>query len=119
MNWGGFPLQGLCNTPFEKRSGLLNHRKSISWLALGIVGMLFVSPVVALATLIIFAGWMYFTSERGNIPWWAVSLVVIVFIAGLFLLSSALNRSGQFDSSSPLHVISGWLDKAVQWDVFT
>jgi hypothetical protein len=94
-----------------------DHR-AIIWLALGIVGMLFVSPVVALVTLIIFGGWMYFTSERGNISWWAVSLAVIVFIAGLFLLSSALNRSGEFDSSSPLHVISGWLDKAVQWDVY-
>ena len=88
------------------------------WLALGVGGMLLVSPGVALVTLVIFAGWMYFTSERGRISWWVVMLAVIGFIAGLFLLSSALNRSGEFDSSSPLHVISGWLDKAVQWDVY-
>jgi len=95
-----------------------HSRNSWIWLALGIVGMLLVSPVVALVTLIIFAGWMYFASERSRISWWAMSLAVIVFIAGLFLLSSALNRSGEFDASSPLHVISDWLNKAVQWDVY-
>ena len=118
MAFSAFALWGFVSWGFDTRRTLLDHSQSILWLALGLVGMLFVSPVVALVTLVIFAGWMYFPSERGHISWWAISLAVIVFIAGLFLLSSALNRSGEFDSSSPLHVISGWLDKAVQWDVY-
>src|SRR3990172_4838383 len=121
MAFIAFALWGFINSGVQELAPALSNGKpsgSRIWLALGMVGMLFVSPVVALATLVIFAGWMYFTSERGRISWWAVSLAVIVFIAGLFILSSALNRSGEFDSSSPLHVISGWLDKAVQWDVY-
>jgi len=114
---GGLDGTGSFDTPLKEHSGLLNHQ-SIKWLGLGIAGMLLVSPSVALVTLVIFGGWMYSTSERGRISWWMVVMAVLVFIAGLFLLSSALNRSGQFDSSSPLHVISGWLDKAVKWDVY-
>ena len=118
MAFSAFALWGFVSWGLDARRTLLDHRQAILWLAIGIVGMLFYSPVVALATLIIFAGWMYFTNERGHVSWWVVLLAVIVFIASLFLLSSALNRSGEFDSSSPLHVISGWLDKAVQWDVY-
>ncbi len=118
MAFSAFALWGFVSWGFDTadKRRLLNHQ--LFWLGLGIAGMLLVSPSVALVTLIIFGGWMYFTTERGRISWLAVSLAAIVFIAGLFLLSSALNRSGQFDSSSPLHVISGWLDKAVKWDVY-
>ena len=58
-----------------------------SGLDLAYSGMLLVSPVVALVTLIIFAGWILFTSERGNISWRTVLLLGIIFVAGLFFLS--------------------------------
>jgi hypothetical protein len=89
-----------------------------SWLGLGLLGMLLVSPVVALVTLIIFAGWILFTSERGNISWKTVLILGIIFVAGLFFLSSSLNRSGEFDATSPLHVINDWLRLAVKWDAY-
>ena len=91
---------------------------SLFWLGLGLIGMLLVSPVVALVTLIIFAGWMLFTSERGDISWKTVLILGIIFIAGLFFLSSSLNRSGEFDATSPLHVINDWLRLAVKWDAY-
>jgi hypothetical protein len=88
------------------------------WLGLGLLGMLLISPVVALVTLVIFAGWIFFTGERGNISWKTVLLLGIIFVAGLFFLSSALNRSGEFDATSPLHVINDWLRLAVKWDAY-
>jgi hypothetical protein len=88
------------------------------WLALGLLGMILVSPAVALATLIIFAGWMWFSSERGAISWKAILAFAIIFILGLFFLSASLNRSGEFDSSSPLSVINDWLKLAVNWNVY-
>ncbi len=94
------------------------ERRSLIWLGLGIFGMLLVSPAVALMSILIFAGWMYFTRERVHLSWWMIAGLGIVFIIGLFVLSSALNRSGEFDSSSPLHVIGGWWNRAVQWDVY-
>jgi len=88
------------------------------WLALGLLGMLLVSPSVALATLIIFTGWIFFASERRNISWKAIIIFIAVFIAGLFILSASLNRSGEFDTTSPLHVINDWLKSAVKWDAY-
>jgi hypothetical protein len=88
------------------------------WLAIGLLGMLLVSPAVALATLIIFAGWIWFTSERGTISWRVVLLFAAVFLIGIFILSASLNRSGEFNSTSPLHVINDWLKLAVKWDAY-
>lgn len=88
------------------------------WLAIGLLGMLLVSPAVALATLIIFAGWIWFTSERGRISWKVVLVFAVVFLIGIFILSASLNRSGQFNSTSPLHVINDWLNLAVKWDAY-
>ena len=99
----------------HRASELLNSRV---WLALGIVGMLFISPIVALVTLVIFAGWMYFASERGRISWWVVAIVVAVFVAGLFILSSALDRQGNLGGGTPIGVINNFMREAVKWDVY-
>ena len=104
---------------FAKQIGSAGEGRSVwFWLGLGLLGMLLVSPVVALVTLIIFAGWILFTSERRNISWRTVLLLGIIFVAGLFFLSSSLNRSGEFDATSPLHVINDWLRLAVKWDAY-
>ena len=88
------------------------------WLGIGLLGMLLVSPAIVLATLIIFAGWMFFTSERGDISWKTIAIFVAIFVIGLFILSASLNRSGEFDATSPLHVINDWLKSAVKWDAY-
>ncbi|HSO12560.1 MAG TPA: hypothetical protein VLT51_09310 [Anaerolineales bacterium] len=88
------------------------------WLGIGLLGMLLVSPAVALAHLIIFAGWMFFTNERRNFSWKFILVFILIFAAGLFLLSASLNRSGQFDTASPFHVINDWLKLTVKWDIY-
>jgi hypothetical protein len=88
------------------------------WLSMGLLGMLLVSPAVALVTIIIFAGWVYFTNEGREISWKGILVVGSVFILGLFILSASLNRSSQFDATSPLHVINDWLKSAVKWDAY-
>ena len=128
VNWGGTrgsPFQGLRDKPLKehtstgsaRRSGLLN-RQAILWISLGIVGMLLVSPSVALVTLVIFLGWHYFTSERGRISRWMVVIAVLVFIAGLLILSSALDRQGKLGGGSPIGVINNFMREAVKWDVY-
>ena len=87
-------------------------------LGMGLLGMLLVSPAIALATLIIFAGWMFFTSERGNISWTVILIFTAIFVVGLFFLSASLNRSGEFEATSPFHVINDWLKSAVKWDAY-
>lgn len=93
-------------------------RSAWVWLAPGLLGMLLVSPAIALAHLIIFAGWAFFTNERRSFSWKPVLVFAVVFVAGLLFLSASLNRSGQFDSSSPLRVVNDWLKLTVKWDAY-
>jgi len=102
----------------DSGSKLPKSIKARVWLGVGLLGMLLVSPAVALVTLIIFAGWMFFTNERRTISWQAILIFAVVFLAGLFFLSTSLNRSGQFDATSPLHVVNEWLERAVKWDAY-
>lgn len=94
------------------------EKKSLAWLALGIFGMLLVSPSIALVTLIILGGWLYFSSERGHFPWWAAVALGVVFIAGIFLLSSALDRQGNLGGSGPLGVIQNFIRESFKWNVY-
>jgi hypothetical protein len=96
-----------------------NHNRSAwLWLLFGLFGMTMVSPVVALTTMIILAGWSYFSSERGRVPWWLSMLAGLIFIAALFLLSWSLNRQGNLDSGTPMGVTGNFLREAVKWDVY-
>jgi hypothetical protein len=80
--------------------------------------MLFVSPVVALVALVILAGWIYFASERGHISWRTVAIVIAVFVLGLFMLSSALDRQGNLGGGTPLAVINNFIRESFKWNVF-
>ena len=80
--------------------------------------MLLVSPSIALVTLVILSGWMYFSSERGRISWQVIAVAVFVFIAGLFILSAALNRQGNLGDGSPIGVINNFIHEALKWNVF-
>lgn len=91
---------------------------SYFWLGLGLLGMLLVSPAVALVNIMIFTGWVFFANEKRQFSWKVIAAVAVVFILGIFLLSSSLNRSGQFEATSPLHVINDWLRSAVKWDAY-
>jgi len=88
------------------------------WLGIGLLGMLLVSPAVALAHLIIFAGWIFFTNERRSFSWKSILVFVVIFGVGLLFLSASLNRSGQFDTTSPLGVVNDWLKLTVKWDAY-
>lgn len=122
MAFSAFALWGFVDwglhTAAEKHRRLLDHPQSMLWLGLGIAGMLLVSPSVALVTLVIFGGWLYFTREGGRISWWMIAVAVIVFVAGLFIFSSALDRQGNFGGGAPVAVINNFIREAFKWNVF-
>ncbi|HLO16987.1 MAG TPA: hypothetical protein VK206_19285, partial [Anaerolineales bacterium] len=99
-------------------SSLLKDRVGWMWIALGLAGMLLVSPAIGLVTIIVFAGWMFFANERREISWRGVIVIGVMFAFGLFFLSASLNRSGEFDATSPFHVINIWFQSAVKWDAY-
>ena len=111
ITFGALALWGFVDWQFNH-----SHRTWI-WLGLGIAGMLLVSPVVALVTLVILAGWWWIAREDSRFSWASLLAIVFVFVLGLALLTLALNRQGDF-GGGPLGVISGWFDRAVKWDVY-
>ncbi|MFZ5885523.1 MAG: hypothetical protein ACOYYI_17290 [Chloroflexota bacterium] len=115
----GLPLRGLHD--MSEKSTRSTRPASLGawiWLALGLLGMLLVSPAAALAHLVLFTGWVFFTDERRTLSWKPVLLFALIFAVGLFVLSASLNRSGQFDASSPLRVVNDWLRLTVKWDIY-
>ena len=80
--------------------------------------MLLVSPSIALMTLVILGGWLYFSNDRRRISWWMIAAAIVIFTAGLFILSAALNRQGNLDASTPIGIINNFVREAVKWDVY-
>ncbi|HUH97495.1 MAG TPA: hypothetical protein VLZ89_09070 [Anaerolineales bacterium] len=107
MSWWGF-------------ADWLTHGKRHGWLwmAIGFVGMLMVSPGIALAALVIFAGWVYLRGEYKRIPWQASVTLAVIFVLALLVLSWSLNRSHDFGTGSPLGVILDWFRGAAKYDTY-
>lgn len=121
LTFSAFALWGFVEWRYRAEQGKPSGaytRSPWAWFGLALLGMLLVSPVVALVTIVIFAGWVFFTGEGRKISWKGILAVAVVFSLGLFVLSSSLNRSSQFDATSPLHVINDWLRLAVKWDAY-
>ena len=117
MTFSAFALWGFVEWRVRaERSDLRERSRSAwVWLGLGLLGMLLVSPAVALVTLVIFAGWLYFSSERGRIPWWGVAAAALVFVLVIFLFSAAINRQGNLGSGAPVGIIGAFLREADKW----
>ena len=88
------------------------------WMAIGFVGMLMVSPAIALAALVIFAVWVYLRGEYKRIPWQALVALAVIFVLGLFVLSWGLNRTHDFGAASPIGVIFDWFRASAKWDTY-
>ena len=110
ITFGAISLWGFVEWQF-------NHsRWGFMWLGLGLVGMLLVSPAVALATLVILVGWWWMAHEHGRFSWIMFFISVGIFLVGLVLLAGALNRQGNFEGG-PLGVIEAWFSESVRWVV--
>jgi len=116
ITFGAMSLWGFVDWQYN-HSGRRFSRTSLIWLGFGLAGMLLVSPVVAVVTLGILAGWWWMAREHGRLSWMAFFVAILVLLSGLFLLIWALNRQGTFDSSG-LGVIRDWLREAIKWDVY-
>jgi len=111
ITFGAVALWGFVDWQF-------NHsRHAFLWLGLGLLGMLLVSPVVALVTLVILAGWWWLVRENSRFSWVSFLTLILVFVLGLMLLALALNRQGDF-GGGPLAVVGSWFREAVKWDVY-
>jgi len=115
LTFSAFALWGFVNWFYQ----LNEARLAWIWLGLGLGGMLLISPSIAIVTLIILLGWMFFANEQRKLTWQSIIVFGIVLIVGLLILSASLNRTGEFNASSPLSVVNDWLKLAVKWNAYT
>lgn len=88
------------------------------WLGIGIVGMLLVSPAMALALIILFGGWLWLRGEKNRLPWQVWGAVGGVFVVGVLLLVYSFSRQNDFGGGSPISVILNLLRDSVKWVVY-
>jgi hypothetical protein len=95
----------------------INHRRfGWAWFAFGVLGLLLFSPVIALLALVIFAGWYWLLDDHRRSSWWLTVVIGVVFIAGIFLVSSVLGET-TVSAANPYSVITTWFYNASKWDL--
>jgi hypothetical protein len=117
MSLWGF-ADWLKQSQINTRPSTGSGRSGWVWMTIGFIGMLMVSPAIALATLVILAVWVYLRGEYKRIPWQALVALAVIFVLGLFVLSWGLNRSHDFGAASPIGVIFDWFRASAKWDTY-
>lgn len=92
-------------------------RRSLGWLAAGLLGLLFISPGFAALLLVNCAGWAWLDGGRKiHLGWLAAAGGVL----GLSLLGLALSWEGLVSATDgPLGVFGGWIRETIKWNAFT
>ena len=85
------------------------------WIALALAGMFLVSPGFILVTLIVAAGWYYFSHEGRRIPWQAALAALVIFAVAFIALSLSWS-SLVTANSGPLGVVGDWARETVKWN---
>lgn len=93
-------------------------RRSLWWVVVGLVGMLLVSPAMALVFLGLCGGWIWLKGERNRPPWPLLAGLAAIFVLGLFVLAWSLSRRTDFAGGSPVATILNWFRSAVSWVIY-
>jgi 4-amino-4-deoxy-L-arabinose transferase-like glycosyltransferase len=117
ITFGAMSFWGFVDWQFNHSHRAFTSLSGMAWLGFGLVGMLLVSPVVALITLATLAGWWWMAREHGRLSWVSFFAVALILVVGLALLAWALNRQGNF-GGGPLGVIGEWFREVVKWDMY-
>lgn len=93
-------------------------RRNVWWMGGGLLGMLLISPAMALALLLLFAGWLWLRGEQSHLPKWALPAAGIVFLAGMAFLAVSLSPQHDFSNGSPVGIILNWSRASVKWVIY-
>ncbi len=97
----------------------LSSGSAFSWIWVGVslLGMLLVSPGMAVFALIGMGIWFWLKSGKWRIPWRALLIGSLVLLTALALLWLGLSV-GWLAGASPLRTFSTWLQWSAKWDAF-
>jgi hypothetical protein len=82
------------------------------------IGMLLVSPGMALALLVIFGVWLWLRGERNRLPWQILAILGGVFLIGLLILAWSLSRQHDFGGGSSVGFLLNWFRASVKWVIY-
>jgi len=96
------------------------HGRREAWggFGLGLLGLLLVSPGIALVVLVLLGGWLWSLGERKRLPRPLGAALGSVFLLGLWILAWSLSRQHDFGGGSPLAVILNWMRDSVKWVIY-
>lgn len=104
--------------PGQDQTSNPHNRSSWVWMGIGLLGLLLVSPAMALALLILLGGWTWFQGERKRLPWPIIVVVGAVFCVGVLVLAWGLSRQHDFGGGSPVAVILNWVRNSVKYVIY-
>ena len=111
-------LASLSDPPLNSTS--LGERRMGTWwwLGIGLVGMLLLSPAMAMVLLVIFGGWLWLRGEHERLPRPVLAALGSVFLIGLLFLAWSLSPQHDFGGGSPIAIILNWLRASVKWVIY-
>ncbi len=88
------------------------------WIGIGIVGMLFVSPAIALGTLVLLGGFLWTRAEHRRLPWSIIAATLGLILMGVLFLAWSVSRQHDFSAGSPVGIILNWIRDSVRWVIY-
>ncbi len=97
----------------------IDHRRqrALVWMVVGLVGMLLVSPAIALVALLLFGVWWVIRGERVHVPWPVLLGAGLLVIASVAFLAWSLGGRGT-TAEGPGGVLSAWVKASVSWVIY-
>ncbi|MCP4142803.1 MAG: hypothetical protein GY755_21385 [Chloroflexi bacterium] len=86
-------------------------------LGIAFVGMLLISPAIAIITLVFLGVFIFIQNEKSTISPKQIVIALSLLLLSIFLLSSALGTT-KLNSNSPLGIIVEWTQRAITWDIY-
>ncbi|MCS6994847.1 MAG: glycosyltransferase family 39 protein [Anaerolineales bacterium] len=93
-----------------------NARTGWLWIALALGGMLFLSPGIALVTILALTGWVFFGGQNRALPWQAAAAGAAVFVLALFILAASWETLIAARGGSVLGILGNWARETAQWN---
>lgn len=87
------------------------------WLGIGFLGMLLVSPAIAVVTLVLFGIWLLLRAESVRVRWPVPAIGLSVLVVGVAFLTWSLAARSQADVS-PIGIVVGWFRDSVSWVIY-
>ncbi len=98
----------------------LQNRDQNGWIPIGVglVGLLLVSPAMAVGVLVLLAGWLWSRGEHRKLPWPIWTAAAAVLLLAVTFLAWSVSRSHDFSSASPIGVALNWFRESFRWVIY-